>query len=139
MRKSQIAMKIIQGGACFSLHSSVTKMSSEMSAKHFNAFLKFQVDSFLHILTEACGPEVEDYFSDSKFERLQIHCALASYYLSRASMAKETSEKTELLKKATSHLNTAVPIDIDEQLPVLGLGQIAQAKVMHEGMHLIES
>ena len=88
-----------------------------------------QVDAFLHILDVACGPEVEEYFYDFRFQRLQIYCAVASYHLSKASMAKDRTEKTELLNKAVGHLNKAVTIDVDEQLPVLGLGQVAQAKV----------
>ena len=87
------------------------------------------MDDFLHILDVACGEEVEKYFHDSKFERLHIHCAVASYHLSKAHMAKASTEKNEQLNKATSHLNKAVTIDIDDQLPVLGLGQVAQAKV----------
>lgn len=91
--------------------------------------LFFQVKEFLHILGVACGEQAQDYFKDSKFERLQIHCALASYQLSKAYMAKESAERAELLNEATGHLNKAVTIDINEQLPVLGLGQVAQAKV----------
>lgn len=77
----------------------------------------------------ACGPEVEEHFSDSKFERLQIHCAVASYHLSKAQMAKDRAQKNDSLTVATNHLNKAITIDVNEQLPIMGLGQVARAKV----------
>lgn len=88
-----------------------------------------QVDAFLHILDVATGPEVEQYFAESKFERLQIHCALAAYHLSRGQAERARGPKAEALAKATAALNKAMTIDVNEQLPVLGLGQVALAKV----------
>ena len=89
----------------------------------------FQAAGFLRILDEACGDEARKHIYVSKFERLHVHCAIASYHLSMACMAEAAPEKTDQLSKATSHLKEAVTIDIDDQLPVLGLGQVAQAKV----------
>ena len=88
-----------------------------------------QVESFLYIIDVAGGPEVERYFPDSRFERLQIHCAAAGYHLNLARGAKDTSAKTASLNQATTHLNKAITIDYNEQLPMLGLGQVALEKV----------
>lgn len=96
---------------------------------HSSQRLLLQVDAFLHILDVACGPEVEQHFYDSKFERLQVYCAAASYHLSKAQMSEERAVRNEALAKATSHLNKAMTIDVNEQLPLLGLGQVAKAKV----------
>ena len=87
------------------------------------------MEAFLHILDEACGPEVEQHFFEFKFERLQVYCAAASYHLNKAQMSKDRAARNESLAKATSHLNKAMTIDVNEQLPVLGLGQVAKAKV----------
>lgn len=95
----------------------------------WNLFLQLQVDSFLHIVKVACGPEVEQYFAESKFERLQIHCAAAAYQMSLAKAAKERESKQKALTQATVHLNKAITIDYNEQLPILGLGQVALIKV----------
>ena len=89
----------------------------------------WQVDSFLHIIEVAGGAEVEEYFPNSRFERLQIHCAAAGYHLNVARAAKDLSAKTAALNRATGHLNKAITIDYNEQLPILGLGQVALAKV----------
>lgn len=90
-----------------------------------------QVDAFLHILSVATGPEVEQYFSEARFERLQFHCAMAAYQLSNAQAEKDRAAKNELLAQATASLNKAISIDVSEQLPVLGLGQVALAKVIN--------
>ena len=94
-----------------------------------------QVDAFLHILKEGTGPEVEEHFVEAKFERLQMHCALASFYLNKAATMKDRTAKNNALTQATSHLNKGLGIDVNEQLPVLGLGQVALVKVKPLYMH----
>lgn len=78
----------------------------------------------------ATGPEVEQYFAESHFERLQIHCATAAYQISRAQAEKDRPARNEALAQATAALNKAISIDVNEQLPVLGLGQVALLKVV---------
>lgn len=98
-----------------------------------------QVRAFLHILEVACGPEVEEIFPDKKFERLQMFCAVASYHLSKARMATDWGVRNESLTVATERLNKAMTIDVNEQLPVLGLGQVAQAKASTQECSIIAS
>eukprot|EP00884_Botryococcus_braunii_P015610 jgi/Botrbrau1/2732/Bobra.0164s0012.1 len=84
---------------------------------------------YLYILQEGTQPEVEHYFGKSaEFERIQIFCALASYHTRKGRIEKDRAKKTEEFQLATTFLNTARGINVGEQLPHIGLGQLALAK-----------
>jgi hypothetical protein len=88
------------------------------------------VEQFLHILHEGTSDEVVEYFGDrAKYERIQIFCALASYYTSLGREERDRNKKSEAFNKAASHLQQAQRISLYEQLPKLGAGQLALAQV----------
>eukprot|EP00873_Tetraselmis_striata_P036611 jgi/Tetstr1/456875/TSEL_043547.t1 len=87
------------------------------------------VKQFLHILTEGTSEEVVEYFGDrAKYERIQIFCALASYYTAQGAGERDRSKRNVAFNQAQVHLRQAAQIDFDEQLPKLGAGQLALAQ-----------
>jgi hypothetical protein len=86
---------------------------------------------YLYILKEGTSLEAEEYFGKkAEYERIQALCALAAYHtrLGR-NEHKDRAKKNDEFQKATTYLNTARAINFEEQLPHIGLGQLALAKV----------
>jgi len=92
-----------------------------------------QVDEFMHILFEGTSPEVladvRSFFGkDPKYEQILFHCGLAALFIGKARDEKDAVKKADLLHRAGSLLSNAQKIDPNEQLPYLGVGQLALAK-----------
>lgn len=85
---------------------------------------------FVRLLTEATSEEAAGYFGPTaKYERIQGLCSLAAFHMHQARSERAPAVRTEHLGKATEMLNAARKLDHEEQLPHLGIGQLALAKV----------
>lgn len=84
---------------------------------------------YLYILEEGITDEVGQYFKQAKFERLQIFCALAAYYTAEGRKQRDRNARTEQFARAAQLLGSARQIDYEDQLPLLGLGQLELARV----------
>jgi len=88
------------------------------------------VKQHLHILKEGTGAEVKEFFGDrDKFEQVQMHCALAAYHTAAGRAERDRTARTEHFARAATLLSDARRIAYEEQLPFLGLGQLAVARV----------
>ncbi|BDA40854.1 RNA polymerase-associated protein CTR9 homolog [Coccomyxa sp. Obi] len=83
---------------------------------------------YLYILEEGITDEVAQYFQQAKFERLQIFCALAAYYTAEGRKQRDRNARTEQFARAAQLLGSARQIDYEDQLPLLGLGQLELAR-----------
>ena len=89
-----------------------------------------QVEQYLKILREGTSSEVEEYFGDAaRAERLQIFCALAAYHTAAGRAEQDRVTRNEHFARAAQLLGKARQIDYNEQLPALGQGQLALARV----------
>ncbi|KYQ90462.1 RNA polymerase II complex component [Tieghemostelium lacteum] len=68
-------------------------------------------DDFLAILESVLDPELEEYYYDSKFERVSMLTALASYFTILGANEKEKTKKDQHFLSAVSHFNKAIRID----------------------------
>lgn len=114
------------------LHCSVLRRFPFFLFIHYDAvgLPQGQLDQYVCILEEGTSPEVEEYFGKTaEYERIQALCGLASFYMNRGrNEFRDKSKKNEDLQKAAGFLNAARSVNVEEQLPHIGLGQLALAK-----------
>lgn len=65
---------------------------------------------------------MEEYYADSKTERIALLNALASYYTQLASRERDNNKKEEYYRQATGTFNKADKIDAFEFLTWVGKG-----------------
>ncbi|KAK9844132.1 hypothetical protein WJX81_005444 [Elliptochloris bilobata] len=88
-----------------------------------------QMKQYLHILREGTGPEVKEFFGDrDKFEQVHIHCALAAYHTAAGRTERDREARSRHFQQARGLLSAARLIAHDEQLVLLGLGQLSLAE-----------
>lgn len=91
--------------------------------------MQANLKQYLYILEEGITDEVGQYFQQAKFERLQIFCALAAYHTAEGRNQRDRNARTEQFARAAQLLGSARQIDYEDQLPLLGLGQLELARV----------
>lgn len=86
---------------------------------------------YLNILRGVTSKDVEDYFGkEAEYERIQALCAFAAYHMRLGrSEVRDRTKRNDEFQQAASYLNQALKINVEEQLPHIGLGQLALAKV----------
>lgn len=79
--------------------------------------------------------DVEDFYREKgKFESIQLLCELAATHVDAAKAESSRSSKTERLAQAATLLTRARQLDYQEQLPSIGLGELALARVSMHGI-----
>ncbi|KAG0580584.1 hypothetical protein KC19_4G184500 [Ceratodon purpureus] len=91
-------------------------------------FKQGKVVEFLQILEEGSSPEIDEYYSDVKYDRIAILNALGAYYTNLGRVEAKQREKDEHFIRATQYYNKASRIDQDEASTWVGKGQLLVAK-----------
>lgn len=91
-------------------------------------FKQGKVAEFLQILEEGSSPEIDEYYSDVKYDRIAILNALGAYYTNLGRVESKQREKDEHFIRATQYYNKASRIDQDEASTWVGKGQLLVAK-----------
>ena len=91
-------------------------------------FKQGKVDEFLQILEEGSSPEIDEYYSDVKYDRIAVLNALGAYYTNLGRVEGKQREKDEHFIRATQYYNKASRIDQDEASTWVGKGQLLVAK-----------
>lgn len=91
-------------------------------------FKQGKVEQFRQILEEGSGPEIDDYYSDVRYERIAILNALGAYYSYLGKIETKQREKEEHFILATQYYNKASRIDMHEPSTWVGKGQLLLAK-----------
>ncbi|EFJ08114.1 hypothetical protein SELMODRAFT_161156, partial [Selaginella moellendorffii] len=95
-------------------------------------FKQDKVKEFLQILEEGSSPEIDEYYSDVKYDRIAILNALGAYYTNLGKI--EFKQRDEHFIRATHYYNKATRIDYDEPTTWAGKGQLLLAKGDYEQM-----
>ncbi|CAM6088195.1 unnamed protein product [Calypogeia fissa] len=91
-------------------------------------FKQGKINEFLQILVEGSSPEIDEYYSDVKYDRIAILNALGAYYTNLGKVEQKQREKDEHFISATQYYNRASRIDQDEPTTWVGKGQLLLAK-----------
>lgn len=91
-------------------------------------FKQSKFTEFLQILEEGSSPEIDEYYSDVKYDRIAILNALGAYYTNLGKLESKQREKDEHFIRATQYYNKASRIDQDEPSTWVGKGQLLVAK-----------
>uniref|UniRef100_A0A2N9ICI7 Uncharacterized protein n=1 Tax=Fagus sylvatica TaxID=28930 RepID=A0A2N9ICI7_FAGSY len=91
-------------------------------------FKQGKVEQFRQILEEGSGPEIDEYYSDVRYERIAILNALGAYYSYLGKIETKQREKEEHFILATQYYNKASRIDMHEPSTWVGKGQLLLAK-----------
>ncbi|KAM1173948.1 hypothetical protein TB2_026133 [Malus domestica] len=91
-------------------------------------FKQGKLDQFRQILEEGSGAEIDEYYSDVRYERIAILNALGAYYTYLGKIETKQREKEEHFILATQFYNKASRIDIHEPSTWVGKGQLLLAK-----------
>ena len=91
-------------------------------------FKQGKVGEFLQILEEGSSPEIDEYYSDVKYDRIAVLNALGAYYTNLGRVEAKQREKDEHFIRATQYYNKASRIDQDEASTWVGKGQLLVAK-----------
>ncbi|KAL3681937.1 hypothetical protein R1sor_024893 [Riccia sorocarpa] len=83
---------------------------------------------FLSILQEGSGPEIDEYYSEVKYDRIAILNALGAYYTNLGKVEQKQRERESNFINATQFYNRASRIDQDEPTTWVGKGQLLLAK-----------
>eukprot|EP01133_Synstelium_polycarpum_P017178 gene17178-20466_t len=88
-----------------------------------------QVEDFKNILTQVVDPAIkEEYYKDSKLEKIAILNALASYYTQMGAVEKEKTKREEYFNQATYHFTRADLIDPKQPLTWIGKAVLLLSK-----------
>jgi hypothetical protein len=117
-------------GYCFCLHFESPFVSyCLVKPNSVSGVEQGQIQQFKYILEEGTSADVEEYFGKkAEFERIQALCALAAYFMQLGRFEGDRTKKNEEYQKALSFLHAARTINVEEQLPHIGLGQLSLAK-----------
>ncbi|MCO5577224.1 hypothetical protein L7F22_031049 [Adiantum nelumboides] len=91
-------------------------------------FKQGKIKEFLQILEEGSSPEIDEYYSDVKYDRIAILNALGAYYSNLGKVETKQRERDEYFIRATHYYNKASRIDQDEPTTFVGKGQLLLAK-----------
>eukprot|EP00250_Pteridium_aquilinum_P010972 c19754_g1_i1 orf=803-4069(-) len=91
-------------------------------------FKQGKIKEFLQILEEGSSPEIDEYYSDVKYDRIAILNALGAYYSNLGKVETKQREREEYFIRATHYYNKASRIDQDEPTTFVGKGQLLLAK-----------
>jgi len=91
-------------------------------------FKQGKIDEFRQILEEGSSPEIDDYYSDVRYDRIAILNALGAYYSNIGKIEIKQREKEEFFIRATHYYNKASRIDMHEPSTWVGKGQLLLAK-----------
>ncbi|KAK9705538.1 hypothetical protein RND81_07G064600 [Saponaria officinalis] len=91
-------------------------------------FKQGKVTQFLQILEEGSGAEIDEYYSEVKYERIAILNALGAYYSYLGKIETNLKEKEQHFIQATQFYNKASRIDMHEPSTWVGKGQLLLAK-----------
>lgn len=99
-----------------------------------------RVDQCLHILFEAITPETNEevkrfFGKEPTYEQVLFNCGLASILIAKGKEEKDLPRKQDNFNKAATYLTQAKNIDAKEQLPYIGAGLLALAKVLQQLAH----
>ncbi|KAL2624333.1 hypothetical protein R1flu_008578 [Riccia fluitans] len=83
---------------------------------------------FLLILQEGSSPEIDEYYSEVKYDRIAILNALGAYYTNLGKVEQKQRERESNFISATQFYNRASRIDQDEPTTWVGKGQLLLAK-----------
>ena len=81
----------------------------------FIHFKTYTLPSFL-------GTEIDEYYSDVKYDRIAILNALGAYYSNLGKVETKQREREEYFIRATQYYNKASRIDQDEPTTFVGKG-----------------
>lgn len=84
---------------------------------------------FVRLLEEAS----EGRRPGSTFDRIQVLCCLAAYFVHQAVGERDRKVQSDLTTRASKLVYDALQLDLGEQLPHLVLGQMSLAKVGPRG------
>ena len=76
----------------------------------------------------ASSPEIDEYYSDVRYDRIAILNALGAYYSNICKIETKQREKEEFFIRATHYYNKASRIDMHEPSTWVGKGQLLLAK-----------
>ncbi len=92
-----------------------------------------KIPQYQKLLSFGTLKDVEDFYREKgKFESIQLLCELAATHVDAARSESNISSKTDSFGKATNLLSRARQLDYQEQLPSIGLGELALARVSIE-------
>lgn len=91
-------------------------------------FKQGKIDEFRQILEEGSSPEIDEYYSDVRYDRIAILNALGAYYSNICKIETKQREKEEFFIRATHYYNKASRIDMHEPSTWVGKGQLLLAK-----------
>ena len=69
------------------------------------------------------GTEIDDYYSEEKYDRIAILNALGAYYSNLGKVETNKREREEYFIRATQYYNKASRIDQDEPTTFVGKGR----------------
>lgn len=75
------------------------------------------------------GAEIDDYYSDVKYDRIAILNALGAYYSNLGKVETKQREREEYFIRATHYYNKASRIDQDEPTTFVGKGHLFSYKL----------
>ena len=103
-------------------------------SEHFKLLLDSTLsDDFVHWYSNPgtgppYDPQETGYYEGAEYDRIRNLCVLAAYHMVEAKQQPE-SDRERALSDVRKLLQTARSVDMQEQLPVLGLAQLAMAQV----------
>ncbi|KAF2076983.1 hypothetical protein CYY_001692 [Polysphondylium violaceum] len=79
-----------------------------------------KIQDFIKLLSQVLDPAIEEFYKDSKVERIAMLNALASYYTQLGTQERDKLKKEEYFNQATFHFNKADKIDLHQPLTWIG-------------------
>eukprot|EP01112_Ceratiomyxa_fruticulosa_P010770 TRINITY_DN2864_c0_g1_i24.p1 TRINITY_DN2864_c0_g1~~TRINITY_DN2864_c0_g1_i24.p1 ORF type:complete len:1165 (-),score=325.28 TRINITY_DN2864_c0_g1_i24:196-3690(-) len=79
-----------------------------------------KINQFLHILEQGTDPQIEDFYPNSKSERVAFFNALASYYTQLGAKERDKKKRGEYFDKATGYFYKSDKIDPHDPLSWVG-------------------
>ncbi|EGG16854.1 RNA polymerase II complex component [Cavenderia fasciculata] len=86
------------------------------------------IDDFKTLLGIALDPAAEEFYKDSKFERIAMLNAMASYYTQLGNVEKDKGKKEDYYQEATYRFTKADRIDPRQPLTFIGKAALLLAK-----------
>ncbi|PIA27250.1 hypothetical protein AQUCO_08200042v1 [Aquilegia coerulea] len=91
-------------------------------------FKQGKIQQFLLILKEGSSSDIDEYYSDVRYDRIAILNALGAYYSYLGKIETKQREKEDHFILATQYYNKASRIDMHEPSTWVGKGQLLLAK-----------
>ncbi|KAN0031578.1 hypothetical protein ACTFIV_005443 [Dictyostelium citrinum] len=91
-----------------------------------------RITDFIEVLKQVTDADLEQYYKDSKLDRIAMLNALASYYTQLGSQEKDKSRREEYFSNATFHFTKADRIDPHQPLTWIGKAVLLLTKGDYE-------